>query len=180
MTSDDIRSARPTSLLGLVYAVVEFVVSLCMAVAGAMLVLLIVTMGWLVFGRYVLNDTPTWVEQLSLMLVVWISFLGAAAGIWRKGHLGVDFIRDAMPPVTQHVLRAIANLMVLGFAIAMAWQGYLLAGKTWTRQIPMLQISEGWRAVPMSLCGALVSIFVIVHLLEQVRELKGLPPRPVE
>lgn len=34
----------------------------CIMLAGGLLVLLIITFGWLVFGRYVLNDTPTWVE----------------------------------------------------------------------------------------------------------------------
>ena len=33
------------------------------------LVVLTVIFGWLVFGRYVLNATPTWVEQVSLLLV---------------------------------------------------------------------------------------------------------------
>ena len=37
------------------------------------LVVLIVTFGWLVLGRYVLNATPTWVEQLALVLIVYMS-----------------------------------------------------------------------------------------------------------
>jgi len=32
---------------------------------GVALVVLTVMFGWLVFGRYVLNATPTWVEQVS-------------------------------------------------------------------------------------------------------------------
>lgn len=37
------------------------------ALAGAALVGLVAMMGWLVFGRYVLNDTPTWVERGAMM-----------------------------------------------------------------------------------------------------------------
>ncbi len=47
----------------------------CLIIAGILLVLLIILFGWLVFGRYVLNDTPTWVEQASLLIVVYITFL---------------------------------------------------------------------------------------------------------
>ncbi len=56
---------------------------------GVALVVLTVIFGWLVFGRYVLNSTPTWVEQVSLLLVVYIGFLGASIGVHKQTHLGV-------------------------------------------------------------------------------------------
>ena len=37
----------------------------CLILAGTALVSMTVLFAWLVFGRYVLNDTPTWVEQVS-------------------------------------------------------------------------------------------------------------------
>ena len=48
-----------------------------LVISGAAMVFLTVTFGWLVFGRYVLNSTPTWVEQVALLLVALIGFLGA-------------------------------------------------------------------------------------------------------
>ena len=36
--------------------------------SGLSLVFLVVSFGWLVYGRYVLNETPTWVEQVALLL----------------------------------------------------------------------------------------------------------------
>ena len=40
-----------------------------MILTGVAMVVLTVSFGWLVFGRYVLNETPTWVEQSALLLV---------------------------------------------------------------------------------------------------------------
>ena len=37
----------------------------CVGVAGTGLVVLVAIFGWLVWGRYVMNDTPTWVEQVG-------------------------------------------------------------------------------------------------------------------
>ena len=31
---------------------------------------------WQVFGRYVLNDTPTWAESLALLLVLYVTMFG--------------------------------------------------------------------------------------------------------
>ena len=159
------REPRRGAMHGLLAALAQA----CMVVAGVQIVTLIAIFGWLVFGRYVLNDTPTWVEQAALLLVVWVTFLGGAAGVWNKAHLSMDFVREMMPEEIRTPLRWLAVILVLVFGVFLAWQGYELAGKTWRRQIPMLGIAEGWRAVPMAICGVLTVLFSIYHLAALAR-----------
>ncbi len=156
-------SARESGALA---RVLDGIAWLCLSVAGVQLVTLIVIFGWLVYGRYVLNDTPTWVEQLSLLLVVWITFLGAAAGVWYKSHLSVDFIRERLPVPIQKPLEILSILGMIAFGGLLAWHGKTLAATTWPRIIPMLGVNEGWRAVPMSLCGGLTVVFSLFHLAQ--------------
>ena len=73
-------------------------------ITGVALVVLTVIFGWLVFGRYVLNATPTWVEQVALLLVVYIGFLGASIGIHKKTHLGVSVFREISPKPVQRIV----------------------------------------------------------------------------
>ena len=48
-------------------------------------------MSWQVFGRYVLNDTPTWAESLTLVLVIlYVALFGAAVGVRDAGHIGME------------------------------------------------------------------------------------------
>lgn len=164
MTSDDTTPMRDPF-----HRMLDLTARICMTVAGVQLVALIAIFGWLVFGRYVLNDTPTWVEQAALLLVVWITFLGGAAGVWNKAHLSIDFVREMMPPMVRIPLRWIAVLGVLIFAAYLAWYGWELAGKTWRRRIPMLAIAEGWRAVPMAICGVLSVLYSLYHLAMLIR-----------
>ena len=154
---------------GPVYRALDLASRLCITVAGIQLVTLIAIFGWLVFGRYVLNDTPTWVEQAALLLVVWITFLGGAAGVWNKAHLSIDFLREMMPLPIRVPLRWIAVIGVIIFGCYLAWQGYELSDKTWRRRIPMLGIAEGWRAVPMAICGVLSVLFSLYHLVTLAR-----------
>ena len=142
----------------------DLVASGCMLIAGVMLVVLIAIFGWLVYGRYVLNDTPTWVEQCSIVLISWITFLGAAVGVRRGSHLNIDFLREAMPAGPRRALRVVADLYVLVFGGFMAWQGWLLVATNLDRKIPMLQISESWRAAPLMICGALMIVFAVAAL----------------
>jgi len=62
---------------------------ICIILAGVALVAMTLMFAWLVFGRYVLNDTPTWVEQVSHLLLMVIAFLGAAVGVREHTHLAV-------------------------------------------------------------------------------------------
>ena len=52
---------------------------------------------WQVFGRYVLNDTPVWAESTALLLVIWVTMLGAAAGVRDAGHIGMESLVVLLP-----------------------------------------------------------------------------------
>lgn len=131
----------------------------CLSLASLALVVLVATFGWLVFGRYVLNSTPTWVEQLALLLIVFITFLGAATGVHEDTHLGVSFMREALPGKLRHAVRLVADLAVCGFGIVMFLSGVELANFAWGSTMPMLGIPEGVRSVPAATCGALMAAF---------------------
>ncbi|MDC1375756.1 TRAP transporter small permease [bacterium] len=138
---------------------------LCNIITGLALVIMTVIFSWLVYGRYVLNSTPTWVEQVSLLLVVLIGFLGAAIGIHKKTHLGVSYFRDRMPRFLQITFDLITHLMLIIFGYVMMVYSYKLAVFKWTTQIPLIHIPEGLRAVPIMVCGALILLFSIGHIL---------------
>ena len=124
-----------------------------------------VIFSWLVYGRYVLNSTPTWVEQVSLLLVVLIGFIGAAIGIHRKTHLGVSYFRDLSTPWLQITFDIIAHIMLIIFGYVMMIYSYKLAVFKWSTQIPLIHLPEGLRAVPIMLCGGLILLFSIGHIL---------------
>lgn len=148
--------------------VLDGLAQLCIIVSGVLLVFLIVSFGWLVFGRYVLNDTPTWVEQSALLIVVYITCLGAAAGVRHNSHLSIDFVREGLPAFPREVMRYIADLFVILFGGFMAWQGWVMVMDNLTRAIPMIGLSESWRAVPLVICGLLMILFSSVNIIERM------------
>lgn len=141
---------------------------ICIFVCSIALVTLLVIFGWLVFGRYVLNVTPTWVEQLALLLVVYITFLGAAAGIHEETHLGVSFIREAFPDWLRKPLRIIADLILAVFGFIMFFACIELVQFGWSTNLAMLNIPEGIRTMAAAICGGLVFIFASAHALSRI------------
>lgn len=124
--------------------------------ASVALVVLIVTFGWLVFGRYVLNVTPTWVEQLALILICYIAFLGAGAGVRSDTHLGVSLFRDAMPVAVQKVVIVFIDFVLAAFGAVMFLAGTELMKFGWDSYLPMIGIPESFRTLAITLCGALI------------------------
>ena len=59
-------------------------------IAGIGLVLMTVFVAWQVFGRYVLNQSPSWTEPASLLLMSWFILLGSAVGVRDGNHLGFE------------------------------------------------------------------------------------------
>src|SRR5699024_12210507 len=45
-----------------------------------------------VFARQVLHSTPSWSEELSRVLFVWVSFLGIAYGFKERLHIAVGLV----------------------------------------------------------------------------------------
>lgn len=133
--------------------------SLCIFVASCALVILVITFGWLVFGRYVLNVTPTWVEQLALLLVCYIAYLGAAAGIHEGTHLGVTLFRDALGPKASNFVKIFNDVILSVFGLIMMIASIELFSFGWATLLPMLDIPESFRTLSALLCGGLVFVF---------------------
>lgn len=132
---------------------------------GVALVVMTAIFGWLVFGRYVLNATPTWVEQVSLLLVVYIGFLGASVGVHRKTHLGVSVFREMSPKPVQRIFDFLSYSILAVFGVIMIVYGYKLTMFKWTTKIPLINVTEGLRSLPIMLSGILVSLYSIGHLI---------------
>ena len=152
------------------------IAALSMFVAGVCIVVMTVIFSWLVYGRYVLNSTPTWVEQVSLLLVVFMGFLGASAGVHRRTHLSVSFFRYICPRPLRRFFELLTHLIMTGFAFIMMWKSYELVLFKWGSQIPLIDIPEGVRAIPVMLCGAFTFLYSIGHI---IRFIQGEEENPV-
>ncbi len=132
---------------------------------GIAMVFMTAIFGWLVFGRYVLNATPTWVEQVSLLLIVYIAFLGASVGVHRKTHLGVSVFREMSPRPVRRVFDFLTHSILAGFGLLMTVYGYKLTVFKWSAEIPLIRVSEGWRSLPVILSGILIFLYSTGHLI---------------
>ncbi|MEZ5535688.1 MAG: TRAP transporter small permease [Thiolinea sp.] len=137
---------------------------------GIALVVLVVITGWQVWGRYILNDTPTWAERLSLLLILIVSLPLATIGLRENFHISINVLTDRLPERWQRRLEIFNTLVLLGFGAAMAWYSWILVDGTWNRKIPLLGVPQAMQYLPLVICGVLIVVFMIERLVKQLRE----------
>jgi TRAP-type C4-dicarboxylate transport system permease small subunit len=144
------------------------IAKLCLMLAVAGLVAVVAAVITQVFGRYVLNDTPTWAEALAMLLVLYVTMLGAAVGVRDAGHIGMESLLVLVPERVRLRIELVIHVLVAAFGGMMAWNGGILAWSVHGYKVPTLGISEGLNYVPMMVAGALILLFSIEHIIAQL------------
>jgi TRAP-type C4-dicarboxylate transport system permease small subunit len=82
---------------------------------GALLAFLVCIGGAQVLLRFVLNSPLSWVEELSIVLMVWATMLSGYVGVRRNIHLSADFVGLNMNPNTRWRLDLAGLLLCMLF-----------------------------------------------------------------
>jgi TRAP-type transport system small permease protein len=146
-------------------ATCKFLAGAGLAVSILGLIVIIGIVAWQVFGRYVLNDSPTWAENLAMVLVLYVTLIGAAVGVRDAGHIGMDSLLTLVPENPRRYISMGIHVLVAAFGIGMAWNGAILGMSVAPYKLANLDLSEASRYVPLVLSGALIVLFSIEHLL---------------
>ena len=139
---------------------------LLVRVAAAGLILMTAIVGWQVFGRYVLNSSPSWSEQAALVLMIWYVSLAAAAGVREGFHIRIVALENAVSPHWKRRLQIASDLIVGACGAAMLIWGSELVIRTWSHTIPSLGIPRGFAYAGLPISGLLIVLFCLEKLLE--------------
>ena len=141
--------------------------SLILAVVGLIAVVLCVQ--WQVFGRYVLNDTPTWAEALALLLVLFVTAFGLAVGVRDAGHIGLESLVVLLPEKWRRRVELMIHALVGTFGALMVYGGQLWMVAKWGEKKPMLPVPDGIDYLPIVIAGVLIVLFSIEHVIALLR-----------
>ena len=148
---------------------------LALGVAVLGLLLLILAVQYQVVGRYVFNDTPTWAEALSMLLVLYVTAFAVAVGVRDGGHIGFESLVNLLPARGRQAMELLAHALVALFGALMVHSGWMWTTLKWDQRKPMLGVPEGMDFLPLVIAGALIVLFSIEHI---VARLRGTPVEP--
>ncbi|HEY8426321.1 MAG TPA: TRAP transporter small permease [Limnochordales bacterium] len=123
-----------------------------------------------VLFRFVLRAPLSWSEELARYCFVWLASLGAAAGVRRGLHPGIELWPAGVPAWVRRAVAIVGVGVVGAFLIVLAAYGWRLAAFNMRQRSPAMGLPMGlpYAAVPT---GAVVMlVHLVARLLEGPRE----------
>jgi len=143
----------------------DLLYAMCVVIAGTALVLISAVIPWAVYTRYVLNRAASWPEPMAVLLMIVLTFFGAAA-CYRVGlHMRVSFFVSLLPERLQRAAALLVELLMGLVALFMVDWGIKLVAATWHNSIADFPgLSVGVTYLPIPLGGAVLLLFIIERL----------------
>ena len=126
-----------------------------------LVIVLTVVVFFQVFNRFVLKAPLAWTEELAMLLFQWVVFLGAAVGVKRMSHFGIDLVVEKLPPKTRQRLEWIIPFAIAATAVTLIVEGISLLKLTQFQVYTTMPISHAWATLPMPISGVLMILYLV-------------------
>ena len=131
-----------------------------LAIVACLAIMVVLVFGNVVL-RYALNMGITVSEELSRLLFVWLTFLGAIVAFREHGHLGVDMVVSRLPTIGKKVCLVVSQVLML----CVTW---LFLKGSWEQTLINLDVKSPSAGISMGMfygVGVIFSISVGMILL---------------
>ena len=139
--------------------------AVCIAQATALFLIVVLA----VIGRYVFGRSLTWTEEVPRYLLIWISFLGAAACVARHEHVGFDVLFNALPAPVRRWLGAAIGVLILGFGWIVLRYGIVFVKDFGPDMMETIPYTNYWYYVAVPISGALLLLFALKNIVDALR-----------
>jgi TRAP-type C4-dicarboxylate transport system permease small subunit len=117
-----------------------------------------------VFNRYVLKAPLSWTEELAMLLFQWVAFLGAAVGVKRMSHFGIDLVVRGLAPARARLVRLLVMALMGVVAVTMLVEGARVLGLTHTEMYTTMPLSHAWAYAAIPVSGVLMLGYLLPHV----------------
>ncbi|RDI70155.1 TRAP transporter small permease [Halopelagius longus] len=142
------------------------------AVALSLYVLMILVVGLQILTRWVIGSfigsSLPWTVNLSQMLLVAVTFIGAAVASGKREHISLDLLVSRLSDDTIRALTALRTILVLAFVGVMVSGAYPLYQQNRGSVIGALPahapFTQAWLYVPVVVGGVVIAVYGVRDL----------------
>lgn len=138
--------------------------SLSVGIAGVSLLGLVLVQGWQVFARYVMNDSPSWTEPVTLLLLATAMSLGAAAAVHEDRHFRFHLLAQAFPAPVRRGTERLTALVTVAIGAVLAFWGARLLLDGISIRMAGAPLPQSIAFLPLFVGGALMVLFALPRL----------------
>jgi TRAP-type C4-dicarboxylate transport system permease small subunit len=138
------------------------------AMTAVVMIILSALICWQVFSRYVLNASPFWIEEISVISLMWIGLLGAAGCVWTESHMSLELVVRRFPEAVRVWLKALTDMAIAGFALFLCDRGIFLVQSTMSGTLSSLPLAVGYTYLVLPIAGGLMVMFAAIRAVTGV------------
>lgn len=136
----------------------------CSLALAAMVVIIFVQ----VFCRFILDFTPYWTEELTLIIMIYVGFFGGVIAYKKRLHISLQFFLQSLPIRHRIKVLFIIDCILCIFAVYSVIYGWQLTGKTMNQVNPALGWPVGTSYVAIPISGVVFLIFTLEKIWEGI------------
>lgn len=140
----------------------DFALPLRILVGIAFATIVTLTIAQVAF-RFILNSPLVWSEEVVRILLVWMTFIGAAVVCWDGRHLNVDVLYNRLPTGLRRAMRIFNAIVGIGFLAALAWYSIPLLEIGWYVGSGALDLPDTVLRAPAFVGGILMIVFILLR-----------------
>ena len=147
------------------------IIDLCLVVGGLSIVALVFINALL---RGAAGFDLAWSLEVTAFLLLWTTFLGAAAAMARGAHMRVtEVVENLLPQSAQRWLAIAIDLIIVGILCSLIWYGISIASHSWAQKTTVLYWPVGLLYASMPVGMICTLIFHLYNFYGDVRHPDG-------
>ena len=166
----------PSPVVKAVRHILDVLMKITEIFGSLLLAIMVIVICWEIFSRFFSKYIPginsTWTEEVAMVMMVWFGMTGAAIGIRKASHIGVEFVVALFPKKIGQVLAILVDLIVIGFSVFLLVYGFKFAKEMAEVFLTATELSRGYfvySAVPVA--AILMILFGLEAMAKDVARL---------
>lgn len=140
-----------------------------LTVCKLFLLVQVLVVSYVVFGRFVLNKTPGWGEELALLCMVWFSMLSIGLGIKSDSHIRMNLYENLIPKRFRALLEYVWFAFDIGLALVLIVAGWQMAALAGFSTLSGMGVSSMYLYASVPAGGAFMLMAIVLRKLRERR-----------
>lgn len=136
--------------------------NLCVLFLLMMVIIVCIT----VFGRFVLNKTPAWGDEIAIACMIWFGLVSSSLAERDDKHIRISVLDTIYPKPLVRIFHLTSYLLKLFFGGVICYNSVKLVIFNKNVYMAGVHISEAW----VSLAGTVMGILMILFLIFRVKK----------
>ena len=128
-----------------------------------------------VIMRYLFNAPLFWSEEVAVLGLIWMTFLGGAILVRQDKNVCITLFSDIFPAPVGRGMKILSGTLVTLILCIMIYQSWQLTGRLAHATTPALRIKESWFGWAM-ICGFIIMLYYqVLHLVALLKNKPAFP-----